>query len=183
MSYEAELGDAVGAAAVTGNIGALVTGIGDLVDRVTHEVHIANATSGSVTADLHVMASFYNSLSDLHAQLRAKMAALKGQALDVHDRPAAGHVAGVQKAWRSIAESAGVMQHDNSLYGNLLAIDHWVQYYMGAVMENVQKYAEHERMTIQSFGRASDANVPVPTRTPAGSSASTGTNRPASGAW
>jgi len=183
MSYEAELGAAVGAAAVTGNIGALVTGIGDLVDRVSHEVHIATATSGSVTADLHVMAAFYNSLSDLHSQLRAKMASLKAQALDVHDRPAAGHVAGVQKAWRSIAESAGVMQHADSLYGNLLAIDHWVQYYMGAVMENVNKYAEHEQVTIQSFGKASDANVPVPTRTPAGTSSSSAGTGSSSGAW
>ena len=181
MSYEAELGAAVGVAAVTGNIGALVTGIGDLVDRVSHEAHIATATSGSVTADLHVMASFYNSLSDLHTQLRAKLAALKSQALDVHDRPAAGYVAGVQKAWRSIGESAGVMQHADSLYGNLLAIDHWVQYYMGAVLENAQKYAEHERVTIQTFGQASDANVPVPTRTPARAGGSAGTGL--SGAW
>ena len=181
MSYEAELGTAVGVAAVTGNIGALVTEIGDMVDRVGNQAHINNATAGSMTADLHVLSSFYNSLSDLHSQLRAKMASLKGQALDVHDRPAAGQVAGVQKAWRSIGESAGVMQHANSLYGNLQAIDHWVQYYMGAVLDNVNKYAEQEQVAIQGFGRASEADVPVPTRAPAGhTSAGTGSS---SGGW
>jgi hypothetical protein len=181
MSYEAELGAAVGVAAVTGNIGAMVTEIGDIVDRVGHQAHINAATSGSMTADLEVLTSFYNSLSALHAQLREKMAAVKAQALDVHDRPAAGQVAGVQKAWRSIAESAGVMQHANSLYGNLLAIDHWVQHYMAAVLDNVHKYAEQEQVAIQSFGRASDANVPVPTRAPAGGHAPATTGSSSSG--
>jgi len=174
--YEAELGEAAGVAAVTGNIGAFVTGLGDLVDQVGHQAHIDAATAGSVTADLDTLSSFYNSLSGLHEQLREKMATLKGQALALHTDSAAGQVAGVQKAWKAIGQSAGIMQHADSLYGNLQTIDHWVQHFMGAVLQNLQDYAKNEQVAIETFGKASDANVPVPTR-PAGGKTTTGSSR------
>ncbi|MBW8801311.1 MAG: hypothetical protein JF597_49525 [Streptomyces sp.] len=174
--YEDELSAVVGVGAVTGNIGAFVTELGDLVDRVGHQAHIDAATAGSVTADLETLSSFYNSLSELHQQLLEKRATLKGQALDLHDAEASGQVAGVQKAWKAIGESAGVMQHAESLYGNLQTIDHWVQHFMGAVLHNLQEYAKNEQVAIQTFTKASDANVPVPTRS-AGGKTTTGSSR------
>jgi hypothetical protein len=174
--YAEEIGAAAGVAAVTGNIGAFVTELGDLVDRVGHQAHIDAATAGSVTADLDTLSSFYNSLSQLHQQLREKMSTLKGQALDLHTASAPGQVAGVQKAWKAIGQSAGIMQHADSLYGNLQTIDHWVVHFMAAVLHNVQEYAKNEQVAIQTFGKASDANVPVPTR-PAGGKTTTGSSR------
>ena len=160
-----ELGAAAGAAAVTGNIAGFVTQLGDFLDQAGHHIEIDTATAGTVKADFDALSKFYGALSDLHAQLRTKMATLKGQALDLHTADAAGKVAGVQKAWASIGHSAGIMEHAGSLYGNLRTIDHWVLYYMSATLHNAQNYAQNEGKVIQSFGRAGDADVPVPTRT------------------
>lgn len=176
-----DLGAAAGVAAVTGNIAGFVTQLGDFLDQAGHQVEIDTATAGTVKADFDALSNFYKALFDLHTQLRAKMATLKGQALDLHTPAAAGKVAGVQKAWTSIGLSAGIMGHAGSLYGNLRTIDHWVLHYMSATLHNAQNYAQHEGKVIQSFGKASDANVPVPTRASGSKSGSSATSSSRSG--
>jgi len=104
--YEAELGEVVGAVGVTG-IGGFITGLGDLVDRVGHEAKIAQATAGSLEADLNVMADFYNSLSQLHAQLQSKMSSLSDAAHAVHARPAFTVAAQWSRTHRWITEPGG----------------------------------------------------------------------------
>jgi hypothetical protein len=155
--YEDELSEVVGVGALTGNIGAFVTELGDLVDRVGTQAHINSATAGSVTADPEVLASFYNSLSKLHDELTVKLSKLHGQAVHLHHPSAAGSVGGVQKAWNAIGQSAGVMQHADSFYGNLLAIDQWVRYYMGAVLGSLQEYAKNEQVAIETFHKTTTA--------------------------
>ena len=173
---EKDLGELVGQAVLTGDLGRAFTVIGDTVDRLTQQVVIDAATSGSITADLDALAGFYNELSKLNAQLGTKRDALQGQADRISAHPAAGHVGGVQRAWRAIAESAGAGSSANSMAANLQSVQGSIQHYMQVIMQTVHAYAEQDGWVVSALGRASEAAAPPPpasagTRTGASSSA------------
>lgn len=157
-------------AAATGSIGAFGALI-DGLDTAIQTAVITASTAGQLHVELEKLTEFYNALSTLHDHLTAKLRTVMAQTQRHVSSNAAGHVPGVQKAWRAILESAGAGDQPHSLQMNLVALDQKVLHHMASLLDNAQQYAAQESRAIAEFGRVT-AGVGGRTASPSGSGSS-----------